>query len=571
LLAPKLVAIAQVLEVPEPMFKQWLASLLLGAVNIEQTKFLNWEDLQLMLGSIVRFPHPQRQQLERLANEANCQALFQFNARQVQTPACSDFYFDPHTKHYTGQQNVLKGWCPTIRFADKVMHSDFFHTAAGEPIYFETTDNFADVRQRFFALLEPLRRVLDWPKERIMTCVADRAVFGQEVFEKVLADPFLHLITWEKGYTAQSWPPVGGLSGSMVIQRARNHATDLRSYHLEYVDGLWAKEQRLRQIVVQATNPEGKTIQVSILTDDLTRPALEIIRLMFNRWIQENDFKYLDKHLGINQLTSYQVVHYAHLRQHVEDREVCDGKRKALRAQRRQLRVKQSRLLLIEEQSNYKEARRKNQIARLEQQQQQQPPSPDPQTSSNAGPSQESAADLAKQLAKLRRAQALYLDAQKTRRQQIQDLSQQLDQLQQSIDLTQKKESRLESLIAKGMVRMDPKKKRLMDVLRITARNCFYAALAPFKKAYDNYRDDHDYFRQLIQSSGVLEMQAERILVHLLPRVNYSPQLRRIIEALLQQLNDANPCLPDGSRRTIQFRLARKADVKLSCRPEVPG
>lgn len=291
LLAPKLVAIAQVLETPEPMFKQWLASLLLGALNIEQTKFLNWEDLELMLGSVVRFAHPQRQQLERLANEANCQALFRFNARQVREPACGDFYFDPHTKHYTGEQNVLKGWCPTIRFADKVMHSDFFHTAAGEPIYFETTDNFADVRQRFFALLEPLRSILDWPKERIMTCVADRAIFGQEVFEKVLSGPLLHLITWEKGYTQQSWPPPGGPSGSMVIQRARNHATDLRSYHLEYVDGLWAKDQRLRQIVVRATNPDGRTIQVSILTDDLTRPAMEIIALMFNRWIQENDFK----------------------------------------------------------------------------------------------------------------------------------------------------------------------------------------------------------------------------------------------------------------------------------------
>jgi hypothetical protein len=72
-----------------------------------------------------------------------------FNARQVRAEAGSDFYFDPHTKHYTGQQNVLKGWCPAIRFADKVMHSDFVHTAAGEPIYFETTDNFGDLRQRF--------------------------------------------------------------------------------------------------------------------------------------------------------------------------------------------------------------------------------------------------------------------------------------------------------------------------------------------------------------------------------------------------------------------------------------
>jgi len=565
LMAAKLSAIAQVLEGSEPMFKQWLASLLLGALNIEQTKFLNWEDLQLMLGRIVRFTHPQRQQLERLATEAACQALLAFNARQLKADTGSDFYFDPHTKHYPGQQNVLKGWCPAIRFADKVMHSDFVHTAAGEPIYFDTTDNFADVRQRFFALLEPVRRVLGWPKERVMTWVADRAVFGQEGFEKVLADPTWHLITWEKGYTAQSWPPVGGLSGSMMLQRARNHATDLRSYHLEYVDGLWGKDPRLRQIVVQATNPDGRTIQVSILTEDLQRPAQQIIRLMFSRWIQENDFKYLDKHFGINQITSYQALDYEQLRQQVEDRQVCSGQRKALREQRRQGRAKQSRRLLIEEQSNYKEARRQEQITRLRQQQ---PPSPDQQASPSGEPSA-ATAEAAQQLAKLQRAQALYLSTQKTRRQQIQDLSRELSQLDDPIAATQKKESRLESLIAQGMVRMDPKKKRLMDVLRITARNCFYAAVAPFKKAYDNYRDDHDYFRQLIQASGVLEVQAEQIVVHLLPRVNYSPRLRRVIQPLLEKLNEAKPRLPDGSNRLLRFRLARKSEVKLSLQPEV--
>jgi hypothetical protein len=50
-----------------------------------------------------------------------------------------------------------------------------------------------------------------------------------------------------------------------------------------------------------------------------------------------------------------------------------------------------------------------------------------------------------------------------------------------------------------------------MDCLRVIARNLFYAALAPFKSAYNNYRDDHDQFRQLTQASGVLEVGAEQI------------------------------------------------------------
>jgi hypothetical protein len=55
-----------------------------------------------------------------------------------------------------------------------------------------------------------------------------RGIFGKGVFEKVLADPALHLITWEKGYERQNWPPPGGISVSLVIERARNHAEDIR-------------------------------------------------------------------------------------------------------------------------------------------------------------------------------------------------------------------------------------------------------------------------------------------------------------------------------------------------------
>ena len=78
----------------------------------------------------------------------------------------TELYFDPHVKHDTGEQNRLKGWCSKIRFADKILQSDFIHTAQGAPIYFETTDNFADLRKRFFGVGQRARATLDWPAER---------------------------------------------------------------------------------------------------------------------------------------------------------------------------------------------------------------------------------------------------------------------------------------------------------------------------------------------------------------------------------------------------------------------
>ena len=59
------------------------------------------------------------------AGEANVQAVWRWNAQQIGALSESDFYLDPHTKHYTGMKPILKGWCPVIRWADKALHSDF--------------------------------------------------------------------------------------------------------------------------------------------------------------------------------------------------------------------------------------------------------------------------------------------------------------------------------------------------------------------------------------------------------------------------------------------------------------
>ena len=92
--------------------------------------------------------------------------------------------------------------------------------------------------------------------------------------------------------------------------------------------------------------------------------------------------------------------------------------------------------------------------------------------------------------------------------------------------------SRLEDLIGRGMVRLDSGPKRLLDAIKVVARNEFYRALAPFRKAYDNYRDDHEHFRRLTQSAGVLRWGGQAREVHLLPAVPYGATLRRVWETV---------------------------------------
>ena len=541
-----------VLSPPVPVLKQWLASVLLGALNLEQTKYLNWEDLSLLLGPVVWGPTPQRNALTELATPATVQAVWRWNAQQVGADRESDFYVDPHTKHYTGQQPILKGWCPVIRWADKALHSDFVHTRRGEAVYGECTDNFADLRERLWEMVARLRQTLGWSADKVLTLVLDRGVFGLEVFEKVRADPGLHLITWEKGYQAGPWRPELK-QGEFLLQRARNRAQDLRSYRFEYLERPWPKAQEMRQLIVRATNPEGRVMEVGVLTDDPHRPPVEVLQLIFNRWLQENDFKYANKHFGINQITSYRSVPYEKLRGQLHDRQVQSGQAKALTQARLALARQQKRWLFVEEQAAAQHVRRQAVIAQWEKR--------------LAEPTGQTLPEGAKILARLRLASQRYATHRTARRQKIQTLQEQLEANQQAAATVKKEESRLEQLIAQGMRRLDTRNKQLMDAIKVTAGNAFRQALQPFKKAYDNYRDDHDYFRRLTQAGGILRWTGEIFEVHLLPQVNYPPALRALLATHLENLNAQKPQMPDGSKRPLKFFLSDRDDFEIRLKP----
>ena len=108
-------------EAAKPL-TQWISQVLLGAANLEQTKLLSMEDLQLLLGGdLLGSAVHQRNTLQAIASDpTSARALLRWNFDRVDGREESDFFFDPHTKHYTGKQEILKGWCAKIRFADKI-------------------------------------------------------------------------------------------------------------------------------------------------------------------------------------------------------------------------------------------------------------------------------------------------------------------------------------------------------------------------------------------------------------------------------------------------------------------
>jgi len=480
------------------LITQWLAVILLGAVNIEQTKLLNHPSLERFLGQTLPNRHQQRQGLAEIAKTACLDELLQLNGKWVGINQSRDFYYDPHSKHYTGANKLLKGWCSRLRFAEKVLHMDFIHMPGGAPVFLSHDDNYQDLRERFFDVVGKFRSLFNFAPSTLLTFVLDRGIYGIETFEKFLADEAEnHFITWEKGFSANNNKELE-LSESMSLYRRKNSSNDVKCYHFSYCDDRWSRNNEIRRIIVKATNPKGRSITVSILCSDLHRCVKEIITLMFDRWIQENDFKYLDVHFGINEITSYANLSYKDIESQLNDRQEKSGLYKALEKQRIQIKSKLKTQLLNEHCAKNDSQKRENKIAAL---------------------------------------------------------TQELNEIEETIAQTEKEVSRLETLVQEGFKKLDTAKKSVMDGMKILARNVFYDRLQPFKDAYDNYRDDHVLFRHLTRSPGLIRETGDGTEVILIPQACFPPKVTHIIKSLLETFNQSQPCMPDGTGRRITISL----------------
>ena len=327
---------------------QWIQQILLGASNIEQSKLLDLNSLPLtnesaLMGNLT----DQRNKLYELSSnyEEIGLHLFRWNFACVDQPLQRDFYFDPHTKPYSGNKNILKGWCSKKRWAQRIQNGDYAHNSEGYPVYLENTDSYEDMRQRFIQFEANFRSTLGLEQDTL-TWIIDRGIYSQEIFDWVLSSPKLHLITWERDYRQDGWSAGLPAHSSMVKRRVRNHKDDLRIYHFEWIEQAYPKNSKLRRILVRATNPQGKTIQVSILTDHWEGSAESIIWSMSKRWTQENDFKYLSTHFGIDEITSYASESYADIRDQLEDRSIQSSQYTAIQKSRQSERKHLANLLL---------------------------------------------------------------------------------------------------------------------------------------------------------------------------------------------------------------------------------
>jgi hypothetical protein len=550
LFAPALALFANAFE------RQLLAQILLGAVNIEQAKTLCRASLAYLVQPLVLGLAEQRRLLDTRATPLAVIEVYRRNAELLADGPNrgTEFYFDPHVKEYTGQLKVLKGWCGRVHGVVKSLNLDCFHTLSGRPCFVQHYSPYYDMRERFFFSRSQFDLLFAADRRSGRTFVIDRGIYSLPVLQSFGAD---YVITWEKGYSGGGWQDDKGAI-TAVRELPRNSSKDLRQITFQFQETRWRRDATFRRLIVRITKPGREALELAIITSNPHMDAQDVIWIICRRWLQENDFKYLAAHFGLNQLTSRQNHTFADCAGEFADRPVESPEYHELKAQVAAAESALGKLLVaqrqnarerrqLERQQTALDARRRNLLARL------QPALDHLNATDHLLPAAAQLSDQADQIHHARLELTSRLLANTKRHDHlaaaITTAETTIEPLETTLCTAIRKQSRIQLLCDGDYHLLDPRRKAYMDALRITAANIFRNVLDQFRPYYDNYRDDHVFLRLISRCGGTVERTAEAIVIRLWPPGALPPYRQRALNKLLGDIETQAQSVFGATRR----------------------
>ena len=492
------------LEFDKTIVYQWLASILAGMVNIEQTASIDFNSLFFLLDqNCITSTRHQHTILTKIANEENANKIFAQNTRLLDLKNCKYFYFDPHSISYTGMRDILKGWCGSAGKISKVSYQDFFHDENGNPVYFKIFDNYFDMRERFKdTLIDDFREIILGDKEANPTFIIDRGIYGKDKMVAI-ANKRVGLVTWEKGYLKGDWDSNLAIT-KFIIQRPKNNSKDIKTWSIQFIkDETWNKIEGYHRLIVKIKPPQKGNIapsecELSILSNGYISD-LDAVKAMLNRWVQENDFKYMIEHFGLNEITSYKHDAYSAIQQ--------IGNEKKWREDMQKLLIEKE-VYSDEYKQHCKLLTKLNSKAKI--------------------------LSLKKAKNKNNKKYKFTDNDEK----QLQQLVADIKQTEQLKSNASEKINKLSITIQKDCKVLNFEKKRYLDTIKILARNIFYKLIRIFRPIYDNYREDHQLLREITQASGVVSISKNRVVYKIDTSRNYTKKQKKAIEIFFDYINE---------------------------------
>jgi len=503
--------------------RQTFWQVMAGAVCQEQGRRVDAEGMLLLVGDFISDINYQRHLLSEVAEIELIKNIYQLNSTLTRTSISRFFYFDPHTEIYTGMMKVIRDWCGALKGVSKAIHMDFIHTEFGEPCFTRHADGCNDMRDRFQLCAAYFKtKILGLTATDPLIYCIDRGIWGQRSLQAI-ADAGDKIITWEKGYTNSEWLDQFIDEGEFSRKKKKNSSSGKATiYSFKWRVKSWNGLADGQKIIVKVSKNSGTEAELSIVTNCTSLAITVIIWAMFNRWLQENDFKYLRAHFGIGMLVERRFVNYADLESIEKDRQIESRAIKIIKKKKKSIEMKMSSVLLklkrkfkqipSAEQLEKEQQRIKNKIMELRNQ----------VCDKNTKTTISSKRSEKAYKKKLSRANAISEKAEKKDEleKQIIELELLLDEIEKEITLTPKKESRLKALVEQQYVRPAFRSRALADAIKILARNTFGHFHRDFRIDYDNYREDHVMYRIISRAPGFIIKKDGEVIITLMPSLS---------------------------------------------------
>ena len=255
------------------------------------------EDLGRILG-LDRAPEVKtvRRKLSRLAALRRASEFGRALAERrvaLRGAAMGLLYVDGHVRVYHGRHKLPKTHVARMRLSLPATSDYWVNDAAGDPLFVVTAEANAGLVKMLPVVLGEVRALVG---DRRVTVVFDRGGYSPKLFRKLIGEGF-DILTYRKGRFRR-----------VPKARFREHRSVIDGREVTYTladQEVLLLERKLRLRQVTRLSEDGH--QTPILTSRRELSAVEVAYRMFERWRQENFFKYLRQEYALDALVDYNV------------------------------------------------------------------------------------------------------------------------------------------------------------------------------------------------------------------------------------------------------------------------
>lgn len=253
-------------------------------------------------------------------------------------------YVDGHVRAYSGKHDLAKGYSVQRHMPVRATIDFWANDRRGDPVFVVTSEINESLSQMLRPLLKQAEELV--ADGRPITVIFDRGGWSPQLFVELI-EAGHHLITYRKGRSSDLAEEAFELTTATIEgSRCEYRIHDEPDVQVGVSALKWSSGPRRPLMMRQVTKLCDSGHQTQVLTSRRDLPAADVLWRMFNRWRQENFFKYMRQEFAIDSLVEYGAVAVSPgLEQPNPERRSIEAQIKALRTNVEKLQGQRCELL----------------------------------------------------------------------------------------------------------------------------------------------------------------------------------------------------------------------------------